>query len=220
GDSMGGAIVVWEHWDGDSDIYSKHIGSDGQVLATEVAGFSAEASADGIEIRWTMSESEEGMVFSVSRSGTGDGYYSVLDGPVEETDLSGYRYLDTTAGPGQDYIYRVSVTDSEGTKMLFETGPLTMPVAETVVRQNYPNPFNPVTTISYDLAGRSAVEISVFDVSGRKIAVLAKGIEDGGRHAVVWNGCDDSGARVVSGVYFYRLRAGKEVFTRKMILLR
>lgn len=88
--------------------------------------------------------------------------------------------------------------------------------------QNSPNPFNPVTTISYTVPGGygADVRIEVFDISGRLVSTLVDQYREPGSYSVFWEGTDSYGARVSSGVYFYRMSAGEFVQTRKMVLLK
>jgi len=86
--------------------------------------------------------------------------------------------------------------------------------------QNYPNPFNPSTIIEFTLPQRQRVSLTVYDLLGRKTAVLSDGVFEAGTHAVTWDGRDFTGARVASGLYLYRLKAGEGQSTRKMILLK
>jgi len=88
------------------------------------------------------------------------------------------------------------------------------------VHQNYPNPFNPTTTFRYALPARSEVEVAIFNVLGRRVATLIRETQSAGEHTVIWNSADDKGRAVASGVYFYRVRAGDEVQSRKMMLLK
>jgi hypothetical protein len=81
--------------------------------------------------------------------------------------------------------------------------------------QNYPNPFNPSTTIRYDLPRRAHVSLSVFNTLGQQVASLVEGEEEAGYHEVQFDA-----SQVSSGVYFYRLCAGKYVETKKMLLMR
>ena len=93
--------------------------------------------------------------------------------------------------------------------------------ASFVLHANVPNPFNPITTIHYDIpAGGADVNITVFDVAGRLVRALVNEHRAPGTWSVEWNGEDDRGARVASGVYFYRMRAGSFVDTKKMVLLK
>jgi flagellar hook assembly protein FlgD len=85
--------------------------------------------------------------------------------------------------------------------------------------QNVPNPFNPTTQIRYYLPERSRVRLAVYDVKGRRVATLVDGVKSAGYHNQVWAGRDDNGLESASGVYFYRLVAGKTTLSHKMILL-
>ena len=91
----------------------------------------------------------------------------------------------------------------------------------TALQGNYPNPFNPKTTIRFSLAERAAVELSIYSVTGRCIRSLAFGESmDPGVHELEWDGLNERGTRAATGVYFARLIAGSETFTRKMVLLK
>jgi hypothetical protein len=98
-----------------------------------------------------------------------------------------------------------------GTSVGENTGnPLTF-----VLCQNYPNPFNPSTTIRYGLPTRSPLTLTVFNTLGQHVALLQNGEQEAGYHEVKFDGSDLS-----SGVYFYRLRAGDFVETRRFLLIR
>ncbi len=87
--------------------------------------------------------------------------------------------------------------------------------------QNVPNPFNPVTTIAYMLPEPARVSLDIYDVAGRLIRRLLQGdFQPAGRHQVIWDGKDATGRAAASGVYFYRLEAGRHAATRRMVMLR
>ncbi len=81
--------------------------------------------------------------------------------------------------------------------------------------QNYPNPFNPSTSISYQLSAISKVTLKVFDVLGREVTTLVNKEQPSGNYNVHFNA-----SHLSSGIYFYTLRAGKFVQTKKLVLLR
>ncbi len=86
--------------------------------------------------------------------------------------------------------------------------------------QNYPNPFNPSTTIEYSLEGTGAARIVIFSVDGRRIRTLDGGVKPPGVHRAIWDGKNDHGQSVATGIYFYRLEAGRFAAVRKMLLLK
>jgi PKD repeat protein len=91
---------------------------------------------------------------------------------------------------------------------------------EYALEQNSPNPFNPTTTIRYQLQRRGLVQLAVYDLLGRLIRTLVNDEQLTGSHSVVWDGTNQSRQRVSSGVYFYRMRSGSYVETKKLMLLR
>ena len=82
--------------------------------------------------------------------------------------------------------------------------------------QNYPNPFNPTTTITFTLAKNDHVSLKVFDIFGREVVTLVNAHLNAGvvHHAVL------DASQLSTGLYFYRLEAGKNVQTKKLMLLK
>ncbi|HSW55223.1 MAG TPA: FG-GAP-like repeat-containing protein [Ignavibacteriaceae bacterium] len=93
-----------------------------------------------------------------------------------------------------------------------------------VLHQNYPNPFNPTTNIGFRISDGGFVSLKVYDVLGNEVATLIDEYKPAGSYEVEFNASSGSSFRLVrnlgSGIYFYQLRAGKFVQTKKMILLR
>jgi hypothetical protein len=84
-----------------------------------------------------------------------------------------------------------------------------------VLHPPHPNPFNPETVFSFELRTASLVKFEVYNVSGRQIADLIDGQRDAGRHEVLFDGTN-----LPSGVYIYRMTAGVNSATGKMVLLK
>jgi hypothetical protein len=90
---------------------------------------------------------------------------------------------------------------------------------ESGLEQNFPNPFNPETVVRYQVTGvsgqESVVSVKIYDLLGREVAVLVNEEKPQGRYTVTWNA-----QGMASGIYCCQMRAGGNVFTKQMILLR
>lgn len=98
--------------------------------------------------------------------------------------------------------------------------PGALPPVSLVLEQNVPNPFNPMTTVTFATPRDGQVEAAVYALDGRRVTTLHSGPLPAGRHELVWRALDERGRAVASGIYLVRVRAGEEVLTRKMMLLR
>jgi flagellar hook assembly protein FlgD len=78
-----------------------------------------------------------------------------------------------------------------------------------------PNPFNPATAINYKLQTASHISLKVYDTAGRQVATLAEGWKEAGDHQATFDG-----SNLTSGVYLYRLEAGAQTATGKMVLMK
>ena len=83
------------------------------------------------------------------------------------------------------------------------------------LEQNYPNPFNPATQIRFSLPEPMPVTLEVFDVTGRHIETLADRPMAAGSHTLTFNA-----EQLSSGIYLYRLQAGDQRFTRRMMFVK
>ncbi len=92
--------------------------------------------------------------------------------------------------------------------------------AETALEQNFPNPFRERTSIDYQLHETLPVRLEVYNILGQEIALLRRAEQPAGVYRLEWDGRDNAGRQMPSGVYFYRLAAGGEHFTRSLTLVR
>jgi hypothetical protein len=86
---------------------------------------------------------------------------------------------------------------------------------EALLLGNHPNPFNPATTIAYALPVTAHVRLAVYDVMGRLVATLADGVQQAGQYEARFDA-----THLASGLYFYRLEAGRLTQTRQMLLVK
>jgi hypothetical protein len=88
------------------------------------------------------------------------------------------------------------------------------------LEQNYPNPFNSGTVIRFVLPADGAVELAVYNLAGQKVAALVDGERPTGAYTVRWDGRDEAERSLASGLYIYRLKAGRQWVTRRFLLLK
>jgi len=153
-----------------------------------------------------------------------------------ETSAGTHNYDDEAVELNQNYTYRIALLSGPGyishfgneatayvpdvlTQLKTE---IQLP-AKFSLEQNYPNPFNPSTKIKYSIPAVIAnevkqsqtVSIIVYDITGNKITTLVNEQKPAGTYEV-----DFDGSNLPSGIYFYQLKTGSFVETKKMILLK
>jgi hypothetical protein len=88
------------------------------------------------------------------------------------------------------------------------------------LEQNYPNPFNPRTIIRFTISDFGFTILKVYDILGTEIATLVNEEKPAGEYEVEFNSHSGSVGNLPSGLYFYQLRAGNYIETKKMVLLK
>ena len=128
-----------------------------------------------------------------------------------------YINIHTTLFPGGEIRGQIQGFDSPpvvGVPELF-------PDAGGSYLENFPNPFVSATTIRFNLARSSAVDLSITDVTGRRVrSLVSSRALSAGPQSVSWDGRNDRGAPVSSGVYFYVLETQEGVTSRAMTIVR
>jgi len=129
--------------------------------------------------------------------------YEITDPTVEAVSMTATKGDGSTSGFGYlELITGVKNDDNEIPSVF-------------ALRQNYPNPFNPSTTIKFSLPRSEYVSLKVFSLLGEEVGELVNEIRPAGNYAVTFNA-----DKLSSGVYMYRIQAGKYIRTNKMIVLK
>ncbi len=167
-----------------------------------------------------------------------EGFYADDFFPVEtfeneiviSSDIPDTTFTVAGRTPGS-YFYMVRALDAEDQWSVFSNMEEAVVHPQTSVDddpmplrfaldQNYPNPFNPQTSIEFTIDSPGRVELTVYNILGMKVCSLVDGDLVAGSYNVIFDGLDDNGKQVSAGVYFYRLRAGDFISTRKMTVLK
>jgi hypothetical protein len=221
-DGMGGAILSW--WDkryDSGDIFAQHVGSNGQLgdqVPVTITGFVAQPVDEGVELSWDVFADEPVAGYRIYRKTAVDASaVSIHEGLLGVAER---KFTDRNTIGGNDYWYTLAVVLPDGGEKQSVTVAVTTPAVDLMLGQNVPNPFNPSTTISFVLPQKFHATLSIYNIEGKLVKTVADQPLGAGRHEVDWDGTDARGKAVSSGVYFYRLDAGKKVLTKKMLLLK
>ncbi len=181
-----------------------------------------------VNLSWNAIPDEDFSYYAIYKSNTSGFDPDTLNPLGTTTDTV---YSDTAVIIGTTYYYRISASDFAGNESEYSNesgcqyvgiyGITEMELPKTFsLSQNYPNPFNPVTVIKYALPKDCYVKLTIYNILGQMVATLVNRKQVAGYKSISWDSRNQSGNEVASGIYFYRLRAGDFVKTRKMILLR
>jgi hypothetical protein len=164
-------------------------------------------------------------------------WYAVYEDTMADFIPSADNFVQLVAAPNTLFnagtfadtsFYRIATIDTDGYASGYSnTTSVTLVTAIDDVAsysfqlyQNHPNPFNPTTFIRYEVNERTPVTLNVYDVQGRLVRQLVDTTREPGAYTAQWNGRNLNGESVSSGIYFYRLQAGSEVQTKKMVMLK
>ena len=112
----------------------------------------------------------------------------------------------------EDYKLRFGITLKTGSATSNESFQKPQTV---VLKQNYPNPFNPITSIEYSITEYGPVTLTIYNVMGQRVMTLVDDRKAPGIYRLRW---DANG--IASGIYYYQLRVGRKVITKKLTLIK
>jgi len=192
-------------------------------LPVELLSFTCKIISNNIHLNWSTANEINNFGFDVERSLKDKNNnvkkwikISFIQGYGNSNSIRYYSYIDDSAVPGEIYFYRLRQIDNNGSfkySNIIEAKTNILNVF--CLYQNYPNPFNPVTIISFSLPEYSFVTLKLFNVLGKEVSTILNEYRNAGIHKIIFNADNLS-----SGVYLYKLIAGKHIIIKKMILLR
>lgn len=191
-DGAGGAIVTWPDYRAGFEfhVYAQRLNSAGAV----------QWSANGVALCARAGNQYEPAIIS---DGNGGAIVAWQELPNEDDS--------------DDDIYATRVSGNGAIPTAVR--PVT-PSANLSVGASYPNPFTAETSLDVTLGRESSVSVEVFDVAGRRVRTIGLGRMPAGPARLTFDGLDDRKHALPSGVYFYRVRAGSETVTKKIVIAR
>jgi len=219
------------------------------TLPVVLSSFTAIFTDSTVILKWVTESEENNLGFNIYRSKSKNGPFEkinlrLIKGAGTTASRHGYQYIDDDVDVKGKYYYYIEDIDFAGAKSKSEiiqvkrvkvgkVKPIVIEVTRDLAQtpdkflllQNFPNPFNPETWIPYHIPESSDVVLRIYNVLGKLLATIDVGHKSAGRYldgqsAIHWDGRNQNGDMVPSGVYFYQLRAGKFIATRKMLLVK
>jgi hypothetical protein len=200
---------------GGNDMYLASF-FDEPPIPVRISSFDARLDGHDVRLTWDLWSDEDLEGYTLYRSHGDASPVAIANGAAASTR----SYIDRHADAGQTYRYELLLQTTSGTEVRSQPVSITVPRFSASLAQNSPNPFRAGTTIEYTLGARTRAVVGIYDAAGRLVARLDDGDHEAGTYRTQWNARDASGARVGSGVYFYRLEGARDVVARKMIVIR
>ena len=191
---------------------------DFSAVPVELSSFSASITNNTVNLNWATATEINNYGFEVERSldKTNWNKIAFVNGRGNSNNVNNYAYTDNQITKGGYYYYRLKQLDNDGAFTYSDITEvnINMP-SKFELAQNYPNPFNPTTKISYSIPEASSVKMTIYNTIGQVVRTMNQGYKEAGSYTMEFNGSD-----LNSGIYFYKLEAGKNNQIRKMIMIK
>jgi hypothetical protein len=163
----------------------------------------------------------DGKAYKVDTTGTllWSSNFTVISDPSEA--YFQYPFSDNNGGAIVTYWTTLGGIYAQHTGRKGTVGVITkVPLNENIplqfeLSQNYPNPFNPTTTIRFTIQNASFTTLKIYDVIGRELKTLINDKLEQGKYEIKWDGSE-----YASGIYFYSIKSGERMQTKKMLLVK
>ncbi|MBP9084154.1 MAG: carboxypeptidase regulatory-like domain-containing protein [Bacteroidia bacterium] len=197
------------------------------IIPVELVSFTSSVNENDVKLNWMTATETNNMGFQIERRKTKDArqekwnIIGFINGKGTTTEIQTYSMSDENLDAG-NYLYRLKQMDFDGSYSYSNIieAEIVSP-NKFILEQNYPNPFNPSTIIKYSIPNVISTEgrnlnviLKVYDIIGNEVATLVNEVQSSGNYEIVFNA-----EKLSSGIYFYELKAGSFILTKKMLLL-
>ena len=197
------------------------------AVPVELTTFEATTDQNNVTLKWITATETNNLGFEIQRRKKNANTWKILDfvkGHGTTATPHSYSYHDNNLQAGT-YLYRLKQTDYSGQFEFSKTIEVSLNAPGYFsLQQNYPNPFNPVTKINYqipaEIGDQVIVSLEIYNLLGEKVKSLVHESKSAGYHSIEWNGTDDNANPVPTGIYVYRLQAGRFIATKRMVLMK
>ncbi len=191
------------------------------LLPVELASFTGSFKDNHVVLNWFTKTEVNNHGFEVERkidNSESSSWKNIgfVEGSGTSNSQKNYSFEDKNINNGT-YEYRLKQIDNNGQFKYSSTAKVLINSIPKVyaLNQNFPNPFNPSTKISYQISKSEFVSLKVYDILGNEVSTLVNEKKSPGNYEINFDASSLS-----SGVYFYQIKAGNFVQTKKMTLIK
>ena len=219
---------IWIATNGGVGVYDE----DGVPVPVELLSFNSSVIDNYVTLNWTTATETNNQGFEIERNtplnplsrgeAKGRGVWEKIGfviGNGTTTEPQSYSFIDENLYADK-YQYRLKQIDYNGAFEYSNTIEVEIGAPyEFSLSQNYPNPFNPSTKISWQSPVSSWQTLKVYDILGNEVVTLVNEYKDAGSYEIEFKSSVNS-HQLASGIYYYQLRVGDFVETKKMIFMK
>ncbi|MCX7610944.1 MAG: T9SS type A sorting domain-containing protein, partial [Ignavibacterium sp.] len=207
-----------------------------QIIPVELSSFSALLSDNKVYLKWTTITETNNLGFEIERSqksiqeitGQNNNYQlnwekiGFVEGNGTTTEINNYFFIDNlsntfTHNLSNTLYYRLKQIDLDGSYTYSKVLEVKIKSSkEFSLQQNYPNPLNSSTRISWQSPINGWHTIKLFDLLGKEVETIVEGFYESGYHSTLYI----INSSLPSGVYFYQLKVGDYIQTKKLIFVK
>ena len=208
------ATVVLVGWDKIFNAINDNI----PPVPVELVLFTAVKLANSVVLNWKTETEVNNYGFEIQRFYQVEEWKTIgfVEGYGNSNSPKDYSFEDSALIIEGIYSYRLKQIDNDGSYKYSKTVEISIVLPNKIeLKQNFPNPFNPTTRIQYSIASKQFVSLKVYDSLGKEVKILVNEEKPAGTYEANF-----SSKNLPSGTYFYKIKAGEFVQTKKMVLLR
>jgi hypothetical protein len=189
---------------------------DDSPLPVELTSFASTVKGSSVTLNWKTSTESKNYGFDVERKADETGWLKVgfVKGNGNSNAPKEYSFYDKPCGSSK-YLYRLKQIDTDGKYKYYDNIEVILLPNAFAIEQNYPNPFNPTTSIRFQLANETHVNLKVYNMLGQEVAVLVNESLKPGYKEIKFDA-----SKLSSGTYIYRIEAGGFTEVKKMVLMK
>ncbi|HPG40465.1 MAG TPA: T9SS type A sorting domain-containing protein [bacterium] len=196
------------------------------TLPVKLTDYNLEEENGAVVISWTTQSEKDILGYNIFKATDKNSDWKKMNPTLIKsaggaTVKTEYSYRDSTAVPLQTLYYKLESVEIDGQSTMHEMKSIYVTTGKPdkyTITQNYPNPFNPQTTIDYAVPEGCRVQVIIYNTRGEKVQQLADHFHPAGIYSIKWDGRNYYGAKVSSGVYFYKIITQDFTEIKKMIL--